>query len=56
MFLDFLDVFGARDLFQSLLQAFKLNFPSKMGDLDAYLPSYITFRRFCRVYCPGTAK
>ena len=27
-----------------------------MCDLDAHLPSYVTFRRFCRVYCPGTAK
>ena len=27
-----------------------------MYDLDAYLPSYVTFRRFCRVYRPGTTK
>ena len=27
-----------------------------MRDLDAYLPSYVTFRRFCWAYCPGTAK
>ena len=27
-----------------------------MADLDTYLPSYITFRCFCRVYCPGTAE
>ena len=27
-----------------------------MFDLDAYLPSYVTFRRSCWVYCPGTTK
>ena len=27
-----------------------------MGDLGAYLPSYVTFRRFCRVYCPGATR
>ena len=50
------DVFGLQDLFQSLLQALTSNFPSKLSDLDAHLPSYVTFRRFCRAYCPGTAK
>ena len=52
----FFKVLRVRDQSQSLLQALKLNFPSKMCDLDAYLSSYVTFRRFCRVYCPGTAK
>ena len=27
-----------------------------MCDLDAYLLSYVTFRRFCWVYSPGTSK
>ena len=27
-----------------------------MCDLDVYLPSYVTLRRFCRAYCPGTTK
>ena len=40
------DVFGPRDWFQSLLQALRFNFPSKMLDLDAYVSSYVTFRRF----------
>ena len=39
-----------RDWFQSLLQALTSNFPSKMPDLDAYVSSYCTFRRFCRVW------
>ena len=25
-----------------------------MYETDAYLASYVTFRRFCQVYCPGT--
>ena len=54
-FLYFFQVLRVPDQSQSLLQALKLNFPSKMCDLDAYLPSYATFRRFSRVYCPGTA-
>ena len=44
------DIFGARDPFQGLLQALTSNFPSKMCDLDAYLPSYATFRRFRRFW------
>ena len=43
------DVFGPGDPFQRLLQASKSNFPSKMGDLDAYVSSYSIFCRFCRV-------
>ena len=39
-------VLKVRDRSQSLLQALKLDFPSKMRDLDAYLPSYVTFCRF----------
>ena len=42
----FLCVFGTWGPFQSLLQALASNFPSKMRDLDAYLPSYCTFCRF----------
>ena len=60
-------VLGVQDLFQSLLQALRLNFSSKMRRLDAYLPSYVTFRRFWRVWevakpffldfdCPGTTE
>ena len=45
-----------RDQSRSLLQALKLNLPSQMFDLDAYMQGYVTFRRFCQVYCPGTAK
>ena len=54
-FLYFFEVLRVRDRSQSLLQALKLNFPSKIGYLDAYLTSFVTFRRFCRIYCPGTA-
>ena len=50
IFFCFFNVFGARDPFQSLLQALKLNLPARMCDLDAYLPSYVTFRRFCKVW------
>ena len=51
-FVFFFDVFEARDPFQRLLQALGSNFPSKMLDLDAYVSSYVTFRRFCRVWNP----
>ena len=47
---DFFVVVGPRDLFQSLLQASRFNFPSKMCDLDAYVSSYATFRRFRRFW------
>ena len=46
IFFIFFDVSGPRDWFQGLLQAFKFNFPSKMCDLDVYVSSYVTFRRF----------
>ena len=63
----FFEVLRGRDQSQSLLQALKLNFLSKMCDLDAYLSSYVTFRHFCQVWevakpfflnfdCPGTTK
>ena len=52
----FFEVLRVRDQSQSLLQALKLNFLSKMCDLVAYLASYFTFRRFCQVHCPGTTK
>ena len=42
----FLDIFRARDRSQRLLQALTSNSPSKMSDLDAYLPSYCHFRCF----------
>ena len=50
------EVSRVRDQSQGLLQALKSNFLSKMCDLDAYLPSYVTFCRFCRLYCPCIAK
>ena len=56
IFSDVFEVLRVQDQSQILLQALKLNFPSKICDLDAYLSRYVTFRRFCRVYCPGTAK
>ena len=46
----FFEVLGVRDQSQSLLQALRLNFPSKMRDLDAYVSSYCIFRRFCWVW------
>ena len=39
----------ARSRSQRLFQALASNFPSKMPDLDAYLPSYGQFRRFWKV-------
>ena len=42
----FFDIFWAQDHVQGLLQAFRFNFPSKMGHLDAYVSSNDTFRRF----------
>ena len=42
----FFDVLGTRDHVQGLLQALEFNFPSKMTDSDAYVSSYVTFRRF----------
>ena len=41
-------VFWAQDHVQGLLQALRLDFPSKMYDLDAYVSSYVTFCRFRR--------
>ena len=46
----FFEVLRVRDQSQSLLQALKLNFPSKMCDLDAHVSSYCIFRRLCRVW------
>ena len=46
IFLHFCYILRDRDRVQGLLQALKFNFPSKMPDLDAYVQSYITFRRF----------
>ena len=46
IFYDFFMVFRVQDHVQGLLQALKFNFPSKMPDLDAYVSSYTTFRRF----------
>ena len=42
----------ARDWSQRLLLALRFDFPSKMCDSDAYLPSYITFHRFCQAFKP----
>ena len=42
----FFHILWARDQSQRLLQALASNFPSKMRDLDAYVSSYDTFRRF----------
>ena len=50
LFLYFFKGLGVRDWSQGLLQALKFIFPSKMRDLDAYLPSYVTFRPFCQVW------
>ena len=46
----FFGVLGIWDHVQGLLQALKFNFPSKMTDLDAYVSSYATFRRFQRFW------
>ena len=43
-------MFWARVRSQRLLQALRFDFPSKMNDLDAYLPSYVTFCRFRRFW------
>ena len=43
-------VLRVQDHVQGLLQALKFNFPSKMPDLDAYVSSYATFRRFPRFW------
>ena len=50
IFSNFFVVFGPWDWFQSLLQALKFNIPPKMCDLDAYLSSYVTFRRVRRFW------
>ena len=42
----FFMVLRVQDHVQGLLQALKFNFLSKMPDLDAYVSSYVTFRRF----------
>ena len=47
-FSHFFEVLGVRDQSQSQLQVLRLNFPSKVSDLDAYVSSYSTFRRFWR--------
>ena len=46
MHFEFFGVSVSWDHVQGLLQALVSNFPSKNCDLDAYLPSYETFRRF----------
>ena len=55
IFLHFFVVLRVRDQSQSLLQASKLNFLLKVYDLEAYLPSYVTFRHFCRVWEVATS-
>ena len=42
----FFNVSRPRNQSKSLLHALKFDFPSEMGDLDAYLPSYGHFRIF----------
>ena len=42
----FFTVLRVQDHVQGLLQALRFNFPSKNADLDAYVSSYATFRRF----------